>query len=56
MKKLEFQQMMNAEGGKEVTLGCAAMGAAAIWASSPLGPAALRIGTLTYAGCLLLES
>jgi hypothetical protein len=59
MKKLEVLEMERIEGGKDmtkVTLGCGAMGAAAMWASSPLLWGAVVVGTLTYAGCLLLET
>lgn len=60
MKRLESLEMEGVIGGQKsmvkVTLGCAAIGTAAMWTSVAMGPAALGIGTLTYVGCLLLES
>ncbi|WP_159468156.1 hypothetical protein [Dyadobacter sp. 3J3] len=56
MKKLDISQMESVFGSKDPTVGCALMGVAAMWASIGLGPGALGVGTLTYAGCLILES
>lgn len=56
MKKIDNDGLVQIQGGSYRKIaGCGAMMAAATWASIAMGPAALGIGTLTYAGCLLLE-
>lgn len=59
MKKITEDTMVVYQGGMDkedrVIHGCGMYGAAAMWASSPLGLGALGIGLLTYGGCLLVN-
>ena len=60
MKTISSSESAKIQGGKWATEnqihGCGMFAAAALIASSPLGPGALAVGLLTLGGCVLTLS